>query len=129
MSSTHKTVKQISNVNKEIREMVDPNQLPRLAKQMNDWINGDAMKDIHNKLKHHEKDGTCPEYSIMSKWSVQLATAVALSNGARPPIGAIMSIGDLTSVVENTHATTGRFYTIQLSKFNPFRAGTFTLGL
>ena len=103
---------------------MDPELLPRLASQMNAWINGDSMNHLRAELRVHDKEGTCPPDNMLSKWSIQLATCLALTTGACPQIGALIVVGDLTTLQENQHVKSGKLYTIQLKKFNPYRTGT-----
>ena len=124
VSVAQKAARKVSEVNKEIRETTDPQLLSRIARSMNEWTRGETMKKMKEDLNSHQKNKTFPAAAILSKWSIQLATCLALTNGARPQIGAMMVCGDLSTLEENLIVQSGRFYTIQLQKFNPFKTGT-----
>ena len=54
VSECQKSAKRVSEVNKSIRETVDPDLLPRLANSMNEWIKGDTMSHMNACMTRRE---------------------------------------------------------------------------
>ena len=124
VSESNITSRNVSDVQKDVRKTCNPNLLPRLAQSMNAWIKREQMIKMRAELREHNKNGTCPRDTELNKMSVQLATCVAVSNGARPQNEALMCVGDMSSLQKNTLVTSSTHFTIQLMKFNPYRTGT-----
>ena len=90
-------------------------------------INQIGFKQIRTNLKNWETSKTLPSSQEANYLSNQLATVLAVSNGARPQVSSLMEVQDLNTLTENKEIMTGLFFTIELQKFNPGKKGTFNL--
>lgn len=127
LTQLKKPIKHTATVNKNIREQVDPDLLPRLRTEMLKWLNSEDIKQIRTNLKDWETSKTLPSSQEANYLSNQLATVLAVSNGARPQVSSLMEVQDLNTLTENKEIMTGLFFTIELQKFNPGKKGTFNL--